>query len=132
MGPASSLFVNDAIPMPQIKPSECLVRIKAFGLNRADTMQREGKYPMPPWAPTIMGLEFSGVIEEVGSAAVDEQHHWKKGDEVFGLAYGGCYAEYVNVSKRMLLRKPKELSWEQCAGVPEVCCSNADVDVYKR
>lgn len=84
-------------------------------------MQREGKYPMPPWAPTIMGLEFSGTIEEVGTGAQDEPHHWKVGDEVFGLAYGGTYAEYVNVSKRMLMRKPAQLSWEQCAGVPEVC-----------
>lgn len=67
-----------------------------------------------------MGLEFAGTIAESGSGATEEQHHWKVGDEVFGLTYGGGYAEYVAVSKRMLLRKPSELSWEECAGVPEV------------
>ena len=77
---------------------------------------------MPPHASKIMGLEFAGTIEEVGSGAPEEQHHWKAGDEVFGLTYGGGYAEYLAVSKRMLLRKPAELSWEECAGVPEVRC----------
>lgn len=68
-----------------------------------------------------MGLEFSGTVEEVGEATVDTKHNWKVGDEVFGLTYGGAYAEYLRVSKRMLLRKPSQLSWEECAGVPEVC-----------
>lgn len=67
-----------------------------------------------------MGLEFAGTIEEVGDSPVDQQHHWKVGDEVFGLTYGGSYAEYMSVSKRMLMRKPAEMSWEECAGVPEV------------
>ena len=45
---------------------------------------------------------------------------FKKGDEVFGLAYGGAYAEYIAVSVKMIVHKPKELSFEQCAGIPEV------------
>lgn len=68
-----------------------------------------------------MGLEFAGTVDEVGndpSGSLGEDY--KKGDEVFGLTYGGAYAEYVAVSKKMLLRKPKELSWEECAAVPEV------------
>jgi NADPH:quinone reductase-like Zn-dependent oxidoreductase len=74
-----------------------------------------------------MGLEFSGVVEEVGSDPSNEE--WKVGDEVFGLTYGGAYAEFVAVSKKMLVRKPVKLSWEECAAVPEVrlppclCCS---------
>ena len=108
------------MPKPQIKPHECLIKTKAFGLNRADTLQRVGRYPIPPGVTHVMGLEFAGIIDEVGAGAPEEQHHWKVGDEVFGLAYGGTYAEYVAVSKRMLLRKPSELSWEECAGVPEV------------
>lgn len=67
-----------------------------------------------------MGLEFSGIIEEVGSADVGDKHDWKAGDEVLGLAYGGCYAEYVAVSKRMLIRKPKEMSWIVAGGLCEV------------
>ena len=81
-----------------------------------------GRYPLPPGVSTILGLEFAGTIEEIGTGggATQDEHNWKTGDEVFGLTYGGAYAEYVAVSKRMLLRKPSELSWEECAGVPEV------------
>lgn len=61
-------------------------------------------------------MEFSGTIESFGS---DAESGFHKGDEVFGLAYGGAYAEYIAVSTHMLMHKPKELSWEQAAGVPE-------------
>ena len=91
--------------------------MKAFGLNRADTLQREGKYPIPPGVTKIMGLEFAGVVEEVGADASTKDY--KPGDEVFGLTYGGGYAEYLAVSKKMMIRKPRELSWEECAGTPE-------------
>jgi len=81
-----------------------------------DLLQREGHYPVPPQAPKTLGVEFSGTIESFGS---DAESGFKKGDEVFGLAYGGAYAEYIAVSTHMLMHKPKELSWEQAAGVPE-------------
>lgn len=76
-----------------------------------------GQYPVPPQAPKTLGVEFSGVIEELGDKP---EKGFKVGDEVFGLAYGGAYAEYIAVSTHMLVHKPKELSWEQCAGIPEV------------
>lgn len=83
-----------------------------------DLLQREGQYPVPPGAPKILGVEFSGIIEELGADGGGREG-FNKGDEVFGLAYGGAYAEYIAVSTHMLVRKPKELSWEQCAGIPE-------------
>lgn len=92
------------------------MRVKAFGLNRMDTLQREGKYPVPPQAPSTLGVEFSGIIYR---AAENGEVDLKEGDEVFGLAYGGAYAEYIAVSTHMLIHKPKELSWEEAAGVPE-------------
>ena len=92
-------------------------------------MQRIGRYPLPPGVTTILGLEFSGTVAEVGDAPVDPKHHWQVGDEAFGLTYGGGYAEYVAVSKRMLLRKPAELSWEECAGVPEVSYVSPDTEL---
>jgi NADPH:quinone reductase-like Zn-dependent oxidoreductase len=96
--------------------------VKAFGLNRGDLIQREGKYPMPPGTPKELGLEFSGVVAGVGrNEEAEERHEWKMGDEVFGLVYGGAYAEYLVASKTMLLTKPKELSWECCGGLCEVC-----------
>ena len=112
------MFINDAMPRPKISGTQALVKVKAFGLNRMDLMQREGHYPLPPQAPAPMGVEFSGTIEELGA---DSEHGFKKGDAVFGLAYGGAYAEYIAVSTHMLVHKPDELSWEECAGIPEVC-----------
>lgn len=82
-----------------------------------DLLQREGLYPVPPHAPKTMGVEFSGVIEDLAS---ESESGFKKGDKVFGLAYGGGYAEYIAVSTHMLIHKPDELSWEECAAIPEV------------
>ena len=115
-GPATSLFINPSTPKPSPKPADAIVKIKCFGLNRMDLLQREGKYPIPPQAPKTLGVEFSGTIESFGS---DAECDFKKGDEVFGLAYGGAYAEYIAVSTHMLIHKPKELSFEQAAGIPE-------------
>lgn len=113
-GPSSSLYIDEhAVPQPGA--DEVLVKVKAFGLNRMDILQREGKYPLPPSAPKdIMGVEFSGHI--VGNPGGAE---WKEGDEVFGLATGGAYAEYIKVPSRMILHKPKEFTWEQAASIPE-------------
>ena len=82
-------------------------------------MQRQGLYPMPPTAPKILGLEFSGVIVAVGGG---EAKTWDIGAEVFGLVYGGAYAEFVVVDERMLILKPAGLSWEMTGGLCEVSC----------
>ncbi|KAK4645364.1 hypothetical protein QC761_200850 [Podospora bellae-mahoneyi] len=119
-GPASALFINPSTPIPHSPAGHALVRIKAFGLNRMDLLQREGNYPLPPQAPSTLGVEFSGTIVSFGGDEPNQEHeHFKKGDEVFGLAYGGAYAEYISVSTRMLLHKPNWLSFEQAAGIPE-------------
>jgi NADPH:quinone reductase-like Zn-dependent oxidoreductase len=68
---------------PEASKGQALVKIKAFGLNRMDLLQREGHYPVPPQGGKILGVEFSGTIEALGS---DVQEHFKAGDEVFGLA----------------------------------------------
>jgi len=114
-GPADSLHIIE-VPKPKPSKGEAIVKIKAFGLNRMDLLQREGHYPVPPQAGPILGVEFSGTIESLGEGTKDG---FKKGDEVFGLAYGGAYAEYIAVNTHMLLHKPGHLSWEEAAGVPE-------------
>ncbi|KAI1749745.1 putative ToxD-like zinc binding oxidoreductase [Xylaria castorea] len=118
-GPASALFINELTPFPDAKSGECLVKVKAFGINRGDMLQRDGKYPGISHLTRIMGLEFSGIIAHPGKQDSDDANEWKVGDEVFGLLYGGGYAEYVNVNRRMLIRKPKELSFEQTGGLCE-------------
>ena len=85
-GPAKSLYINDATPKPTPRPTDAIVRIKAFGLNRMDLLQRMGMYPVPSQAPKTLGVEFSGVVESLSNEA---ESGFKPGDEVFGLAYGG-------------------------------------------
>ncbi|KAH8434732.1 NAD(P)H-quinone oxidoreductase [Aspergillus melleus] len=114
-GSADALFV-DTLPVPEPEDGQALVRIKAFGLNRMDLLQREGKYPVPPQAPSTMGVEFSGIIKKLGK---NTEEDFAVDDQVFGLAYGGAYAEYIVVSTHMLIRKPVEMSWEETAGIPE-------------
>ncbi|KUI58468.1 Quinone oxidoreductase PIG3 [Cytospora mali] len=101
-GGIDALFINVETPKPTPSPHQAL---------------REGHYPLPPQAGPILGVEFSGTIESFGSK--EHSRSFKEGDEVFGLAYGGAYAEYIAVSTKMLLHKPKELSWEVAAGIPE-------------
>ncbi|RAH65868.1 NAD(P)H-quinone oxidoreductase [Aspergillus aculeatinus CBS 121060] len=114
-GNVDALFIEE-IPTPKLKGGDALIRIRAFGLNRMDLLQREGKYPVPPQAPSTMGVEFSGVIEELGAA---DCNGFRIGDEVFGLAYGGAYAEYIAVSTNMLIHKPLDMTWIEAAGIPE-------------
>lgn len=115
-GPISNLYMNDQTPIPTPTASQALIKIKAFGLNRMDLLQREGHYPLPPQAPSTLGVEFSGQIHSVSPS---NREGFAPGDAVFGLAYGGAYAEYIAVSTHMLIRKPEHLSWEECAGIPE-------------
>lgn len=114
-GPSSHLYLGE-VPVPELGDDEVLVKVKAFGLNRMDIMQREGNYPLPPHAPEIMGVEFSG---HVVAAKNLKDIQWKIGQEVFGLAVGGAYAEYIKVPERMILEKPSELDWVQAAAIPE-------------
>ena len=103
---------------PVIKADEVLVKIHAAALNRADLLQRQGKYPSPAGCPPWMGLEVSGEIVEVGEK-VGEKSSWKIGDKVCALLGGGGYAEYVAVKYDMLMPVPKGLSMVEAASLPE-------------
>ncbi|KAF9453162.1 quinone oxidoreductase putative [Macrolepiota fuliginosa MF-IS2] len=114
-GPADNLYIGE-VPMPEVGPRQVLVKIKAFGLNRMDISQREGKYPPPPGASSILGVEFSGLVSEIGPDVTE----WAIGDQVLGLAGGGAYAEYIAIAATHILKKPDHLSWAQAASIPEV------------
>lgn len=108
----------DDVPNPIVGAEDCLVKIEAAALNRADLMQREGDYPPPPGCPEWMGLEIAGTIVEVGSEAV-EKSNWKVGDKVCALLGGGGYAEYANVKYDMLMPVPENCSMVEAAAIPE-------------
>src|SRR6516162_8977926 len=81
-----------AVGKPPIAPDQVLVRVRASALNRADLLQRQGKYPPPPEVPAeIPGIEFAGEVVEVGASV----QVWRLGQRVFGLLGGGAHAEYV-------------------------------------
>ena len=108
----------DNVPDPVCGKEDCLVKIEAAALNRADLMQREGDYPPPPGCPEWMGLEIAGTIVEVGEEAAVKSN-WKVGDKVCALLGGGGYAEYVNVKYDMLMPVPENCSMVEAAAIPE-------------
>ena len=108
----------DHVPDPICGRDDCLVKIEAAALNRADLMQREGDYPPPPGCPEWMGLEIAGTVVQVGAGA-EKKSTWKVGDKVCALLGGGGYAEYVNVKYDMLMPVPKNCSMVEAAAIPE-------------
>ena len=108
----------DDVPNPIVGDEDCLVKIEAAALNRADLMQREGDYPPPPGCPEWMGLEIAGTIVEVGPVAA-EKSNWKVGDKVCALLGGGGYAQYANVKYDMLMPVPENCSMVEAAAIPE-------------
>ncbi len=100
---------------PTVNDSEVLIEIYAAALNRADLLQREGKYPSPKGCPPWMGLEVSGKIIEIGKNVTK----WKIGDSVCALLGGGGYAEKVSVDEGMVMPIPKGLTMEEAASLPE-------------
>lgn len=103
------------VPDPVMKEDEVLVKIYAAALNRADLLQREGKYPSPEGCPPWMGLEIAGEIDEIGKNVTG----WRVGDKVCALLGGGGYAEYVAVKYDMLMPIPKGLTMEEASALPE-------------
>jgi NADPH2:quinone reductase len=103
-------------PVPTPSKDEVLVRVMTSALNRADLIQRAGRYPAPPgWPADIPGLEFAGVVAASGPGV----QRWKTGDRVFGLVGGGAHAEYLVVSERAIARVPDTLSWAEAGSAPE-------------
>ena len=100
---------------PQPAPNEVLIRVHAAGINRPDLMQRAGKYPPPPGASDLPGLEVAGEIAAVGA----DVGHWRVGDPVCALCNGGGYAEYVCTPAGQCLPRPVGLDWVQAAALPE-------------
>ncbi len=99
-----------------ISDDQLLVRVVATAVNRADLLQRIGRYPVPAGASPILGLEASGIVEQVGKNV----RGWKPGDQVCALLEGGGYAEYIALDASMALPIPKGISVLHAAAIPEV------------
>ena len=128
--PSGALALQYA-PMPlepQRGSHQALVEVAAFGINRADLLQRAGHYPAPSGSPQdVLGLEFAGRVAAV-APHLDEDREalWRVGDRVMGICGGGAYAEFITIDERTLLPAPSHLTSPECAGLPEVCLTAYD------
>jgi NADPH2:quinone reductase len=103
-------------PKPEPGVGQIRVRVHASALNRADILQREGNYPVPPGAPAdIIGMEYAGEVDALGPSATLR----KPGERVMGIVGGGGHAEYLCVHEREAIPVPHGLSWEEAAAIPE-------------
>src|SRR5689334_9122432 len=105
------------VPTPQPGPEEVLVRVRGTALNRADLLQRLGRYAAPQGAPqNIPGLEFAGEVAALGANA----RRWREGDRVMGIVAGGAHAEFVTTHQDAVAVVPANLEWSAAGGIPEV------------
>jgi NADPH2:quinone reductase len=103
-------------PKPEAGVGQIRVRVCASALNRADLMQREGNYPVPPGVPAdIAGMEYVGEVDALGPSA----SLWKVGERVMGIIGGAGHAEFLCVHEREAIPVPRGLSWEEAAAIPE-------------
>jgi len=110
-------------PKPEPGVGQIRVRVRTSALNRADLMQREGNYPVPPGVPAdIGGMEYAGEVDALGDAAT----LWKTGDRVMGLVGGAGHAEYLCVHEREAMPVPRSMSWEDAGAIPEAFLTGYD------
>ena len=102
-------------PIPSAAEGEVLLRVHAAGVNRPDILQRMGRYPPPPGASDLLGLEAAGEVVAIGNAVL----HLQAGQRVCALLAGGGYAEYVAVPAVQCLPVPRGLSDVEAASLPE-------------
>jgi len=117
--PASGQLVWHEVPDVSARYGEVLIKVRAAGVNRADLLQAAGKYPPPPGASEILGLEVSGLIADVGEGVAN----FTVGEEVCALLSGGGYAEYVAVPAAQVMPIPAGVAVEDAAGLPEAACT---------
>ena len=101
-------------PRPSLRDGEVLIRVEGAGVNRPDIMQRQGKYPPPPGAPDLPGLEVSGTVVDTNGAG-----RWRAGDRVCALVAGGGYAEYCAAPARQCLPIPAGMDTASAGAIPE-------------
>jgi NADPH:quinone reductase len=102
-------------PKPEPQPDEIVIRVQAAGVARADLLQRQGKYPPPPGASDIPGLDVAGTVDSVGQAVTV----WKPGDAVCAILAGGGYAEFCAVPAVQVLPLPENWTAIEAATLPE-------------
>ena len=114
-GGSDVLEIQDR-PMPEPGTGQIRVRVRGSALNRADVLQRQGNYPVPPgYSAEIAGMEYVGEVDALGPGV----SLWKRGDRVMGIIGGAAHAEFLCVHEREAMPVPAGMSWENAAAIPE-------------
>ena len=113
-GSADCMTLADG-PVPQAGPGQILIEVVCAGINRPDVLQRSGRYPPPPDASPILGLEVAGRVAAVGTGVTE----WKVGAGVTALTPGGGYAEYCVAAASHALPIPAGMDFATAAALPE-------------
>lgn len=115
-GPGLHLELRDVPGPPAPTGSNVVVKVAAAGLNRADLLQARGRYPPPAgYSANIPGLEFAGVVDQIGDGVT----RWSVGDRVMGITGGEAQAERLSIAETLLMRVPNNLTLTEAAAVPE-------------
>jgi putative PIG3 family NAD(P)H quinone oxidoreductase len=117
-GPPDVLELRE-VESPKPRPDEVLIKVAAAGVNRPDLLQRQGHYQPPPGTSSIIGLEVSGTIAEVG----EEISNWEVDDPCVALLAGGGYAEYVAAPTGQVVPPPLGVELVAAAGVIEIAAT---------
>lgn len=125
---APEVLAIESRPLPVPGRSDLLVRVHTSAINRADLLQRMGRYPAPPGVPAdVPGLEFAGEVVAWG----DDVTGWAVGDRVCGLVGGGAHAEYLVTHARVVARLPYGLSWQVAGAAPEAYITAHDAMIVQ-
>jgi putative PIG3 family NAD(P)H quinone oxidoreductase len=115
-------------PDPVPGPNDVAVSVRASGLNRADLLQRAGRYSAPPgWPADIPGLEYAGTIDAIGA----QVRRWSVGDRVMGLVGGGGHAQGLTVHEDEAIAIPEGMSFIDAAAIPEAFLTAWDAIVMR-
>jgi len=120
-GPDTMTWTDVADPVAA--PGEVVLDVAATAVNRADVLQRQGRYPPPPGASPYMGLECSGTVVALGADVADAGGAWRVGDQACALLAGGGYAQKVAVSVETLLPVPAGVDIVTAGALPEAACT---------
>jgi NADPH:quinone reductase-like Zn-dependent oxidoreductase len=115
IGPPEVLQVREE-PDPEPKKGEVRIRVKAAGINFADTMARKGLYPDAPKIPCVVGYEVSGVVDRVGEGATG----FTEGQRVFGMPRFGGYTDTIALPAAQIIAMPDAMTFEEAAALPVV------------